>query len=96
MGNDDNGRERPGRPTPELLGDRVCRAGRRHRGAGVEGASGAHRHRAHPRQPCGTALPLLLLTRRSRDSAGRLIELVRSLYRGDRVAFEADVRHRMR
>lgn len=73
------------------------------RASGIEFASATERIEtvlAAPREAallaCGTALPLLLLTRRSRDSAGRPIELVRSLYRGDRVAFEADVRHRMR
>ncbi len=38
---------------------------------------------------CSTALPLLLLHRRSVDTEGRPIERVRSLYRGDRIAFEA-------
>jgi GntR family transcriptional regulator len=36
-----------------------------------------------------TAMPMLLLNRRSVDTAGQPIETVRSLYRGDRVAFEA-------
>lgn len=36
-----------------------------------------------------TAMPMLLLNRRSLDTQGRPIELVRALYRGDRVAFEA-------
>jgi len=35
-----------------------------------------------------TAMPVLLLNRRSLDTDGRPIELVRALYRGDRVAFE--------
>jgi len=35
-----------------------------------------------------TAMPMLLLNRRSVDTEGRPIELVRALYRGDRVAFE--------
>ncbi|MFD5180545.1 GntR family transcriptional regulator [Nocardia sp. NPDC058379] len=38
---------------------------------------------------CTTALPMLLLHRRSVDADGAPIERVRSLYRGDRVAFEA-------
>lgn len=36
-----------------------------------------------------TAMPMLLLNRRSLDIDGRPIEVVRALYRGDRVAFEA-------
>ncbi len=36
-----------------------------------------------------TAMPMLLLNRRSLDTAGEPIETVRALYRGDRVAFEA-------
>ena len=36
-----------------------------------------------------TAMPALLLNRRTVDSADEPIELVRALYRGDRVAFEA-------
>jgi len=36
-----------------------------------------------------TAMPMLRLNRRSLDTDGRPIEVVRSLYRGDRVAFEA-------
>ena len=35
-----------------------------------------------------TAMPMLLLNRRSLDTGGEPIELVRALYRGDRVAFE--------
>ncbi|WP_378732401.1 GntR family transcriptional regulator [Nocardia brasiliensis] len=38
---------------------------------------------------CTTALPLLLLHRRSTDPEGDPIERVRGLYRGDRIAFEA-------
>ncbi|MFC9896140.1 GntR family transcriptional regulator [Nocardia sp. NPDC127579] len=38
---------------------------------------------------CTTALPLLLLHRRSVDQDGAPIERVRALYRGDRIAFEA-------
>lgn len=36
-----------------------------------------------------TAMPMLLLNRRSLDVDGAPIEIVRALYRGDRVAFEA-------
>jgi GntR family transcriptional regulator len=36
-----------------------------------------------------TAMPMLLLNRRSLDTEGRPIEMVRALYRGDRVAFES-------
>jgi GntR family transcriptional regulator len=36
-----------------------------------------------------TAMPMLRLHRRSLDTKGQPIEVVRSLYRGDRVAFEA-------
>lgn len=35
-----------------------------------------------------TAMPMLLLNRRSVDTAGQPIEMVRALYRGDRIAFE--------
>jgi GntR family transcriptional regulator len=35
-----------------------------------------------------TAMPMLLLNRRSLDTDGKPIEVVRALYRGDRVAFE--------
>ncbi len=35
-----------------------------------------------------TAMPMLLLNRRSLDTEGEPIEMVRALYRGDRVAFE--------
>lgn len=38
---------------------------------------------------CSTAMPLLLLNRRSVDADGAPVERVRSLYRGDRIAFEA-------
>ncbi|MER7249804.1 GntR family transcriptional regulator [Kribbella sp. NPDC000426] len=38
------------------------------------------------------SLPMLLLHRKSRDTAGRPIEAVRSLYRGDRVGFRATLR----
>ncbi|WP_281033332.1 GntR family transcriptional regulator [Nocardia concava] len=38
---------------------------------------------------CTTALPMLLLHRRSVDAEGVPIERVRSLYRGDRIAFQA-------
>ncbi|NNH72877.1 GntR family transcriptional regulator [Nocardia uniformis] len=41
---------------------------------------------------CTTALPMLLLHRRSADPDGVPIERVRSLYRGDRIAFEANLR----
>ena len=36
-----------------------------------------------------TAMPMLLLNRRTLDNAGEQIETDRALYRGDRVAFEA-------
>jgi GntR family transcriptional regulator len=36
-----------------------------------------------------TAMPVLMLNRRTVDSADHPIEVVRALYRGDRVAFEA-------
>ncbi|MFI6867082.1 GntR family transcriptional regulator [Nocardia sp. NPDC050406] len=41
---------------------------------------------------CTTALPMLLLHRRSVDAEGMPIERVRALYRGDRIAFEAALR----
>jgi len=41
-----------------------------------------------------TAMPMLRLHRRSLDTEGRPIEVVRSLYRGDRVAFEAALNDR--
>ncbi|MFB7946416.1 GntR family transcriptional regulator [Kitasatospora phosalacinea] len=37
------------------------------------------------------ALPMLLLHRRSRDADGRPLELVRTLYRGDRFSFTLDL-----
>lgn len=39
-----------------------------------------------------TAMPMLLMHRRTLDTEGRPIERVRSLFRGDRVAFEAVLR----
>jgi len=41
-----------------------------------------------------TAMPMLLLNRRSLDVDGTPIETVRALYRGDRVAFEANLNDR--
>jgi GntR family transcriptional regulator len=41
-----------------------------------------------------TAMPMLRLNRRSVDTEDRPIEVVRSLYRGDRVAFEATLTDR--
>ncbi|KMO80065.1 GntR family transcriptional regulator [Mycolicibacterium obuense] len=41
-----------------------------------------------------TAMPMLLLNRRSVDTDGCPIEVVRALYRGDRVAFEATLTDR--
>ncbi|MDT5325802.1 MAG: GntR family transcriptional regulator [Mycobacterium sp.] len=41
-----------------------------------------------------TAMPMLRLHRRSLDTEDRPIEVVRGLYRGDRVAFEAMLNHR--
>ena len=38
-----------------------------------------------------TVMPMLLLTRRSVDTAGEPIELVRALFRGDRCAFETSL-----
>ena len=38
------------------------------------------------------SLPMLLLHRTTRDTTGRPIESVRSLYRGDRVGFRATLR----
>ncbi|WP_202422905.1 GntR family transcriptional regulator [Gordonia sp. SID5947] len=40
-----------------------------------------------------TLMPMLLLRRRSLDAEGVPIEVVRSLYRGDRVAFQAVLHH---
>ncbi|GGK42515.1 GntR family transcriptional regulator [Nocardia camponoti] len=66
------------------------------RATGVELAAARERIEtalATPREAalleCSTALPMLLLHRRSVDAAGAPIERVRSLYRGDRIAFEA-------
>lgn len=39
-----------------------------------------------------TAMPMLLLRRRSLDAAGLPVEVVWSLFRGDRIAFEATLR----
>jgi GntR family transcriptional regulator len=39
-----------------------------------------------------TAMPMLLLNRRSVDTSGKPIEMVRALYRGDRIAFETLLR----
>lgn len=39
-----------------------------------------------------TAMPMLLLNRRTLDAEGEPIEMVRALFRGDRVAFEAHLR----
>jgi GntR family transcriptional regulator len=39
--------------------------------------------------PREAALPVLMLNRRTVDAADEPIEVVRALYRGDRVAFEA-------
>ena len=39
-----------------------------------------------------TAMPMLLLNRRSVDTGGKPIEMVRALYRGDRIAFETLLR----
>ncbi len=69
------------------------------RAAGV--VFGAARERietvlASPREAalleCTTALPMILLHRRTVDADGRAIERVRALYRGDRIAFEAQLR----
>ncbi len=69
------------------------------RAAGV--VLGAARERietvlASPREAalleCTTALPMILLHRRTVDADGRPIERVRALYRGDRIAFEAQLR----
>ena len=65
------------------------------RGVGVEFGSAVERIEtvlASPREAAllesSTVMPMLLLTRRSVDTAGEPIEMVRSLYRGDRCAFE--------
>ena len=66
------------------------------RATGVEFGSAVERVEtvlASPREAAllesTTAMPMLRLNRRSLDTEGRPIEVVRSLYRGDRVAFEA-------
>ncbi len=41
---------------------------------------------------CSTALPMMLLHRRTVDADGLPIERVRALYRGDRMAFETHLR----
>ncbi|WP_433734518.1 GntR family transcriptional regulator [Nocardia sp. CA-129566] len=68
------------------------------RASGVELGSATERIEtvlASPREAalleCTTALPLLLLHRRSVDRHGEPVERVRSLYRGDRIAFEAQL-----
>jgi len=65
------------------------------RGTGVEFGSAIERIETvlpSPREAAllesTTAMPMLLLSRRSLDVNGRPIELVRALYRGDRIAFE--------
>lgn len=65
------------------------------RATGVEFASATERIETAlptPREAtlleCTTALPMLLLNRCSVDTDGVAIEVVRALYRGDRVAFE--------
>ncbi|MFJ4650237.1 GntR family transcriptional regulator [Nocardia sp. NPDC088792] len=69
------------------------------RGSGVVYVSATERIEtmlASPREAalleCTTALPMLLLHRRSIDAEGIPIERVRSLYRGDRIAFQATLR----
>ena len=66
------------------------------RATGVEFGSAVERVEtvlASPREAAllesTTAMPMLRLHRRSLDTDDRPIEVVRSLYRGDRVAFEA-------
>lgn len=66
------------------------------RGAGVQFGSAVERIEtvlASPREAglleSTTAMPMLRLNRRSLDTDEHPIEVVRSLYRGDRVAFEA-------
>ncbi|WP_051407158.1 GntR family transcriptional regulator [Nocardia sp. CNY236] len=66
------------------------------RASGVEFAAATERIEtvlASPREAalleCTTALPLLLLNRRSVDDHDAPIERVRALYRGDRIAFQA-------
>jgi GntR family transcriptional regulator len=65
------------------------------RAAGVEFGSAVERIETvlpSPREAAllesTTAMPMLLFNRRSLDVDGRPIELVRALYRGDRIAFE--------
>ncbi|MFA4083361.1 GntR family transcriptional regulator [Mycobacteroides salmoniphilum] len=69
------------------------------RGLGVQFGSAVERIEtalASPREASlleiTTAMPMLLMHRRTLDSEGRPIERVRSLFRGDRVAFEAILR----
>jgi GntR family transcriptional regulator len=71
------------------------------RATGVEFGSAVERVEtvlASPREAAllesTTAMPMLRLNRRSLDTEGRPIEVVRSLYRGDRVAFEAHLNDR--
>jgi GntR family transcriptional regulator len=66
------------------------------RGCGVQFGSAVERIEtalASPREAAlletTTAMPMLLLNRRSLDTDGAPIEVVRALYRGDRIAFEA-------
>ncbi|ALR11201.1 GntR family transcriptional regulator [Mycobacteroides saopaulense] len=66
------------------------------RGMGVQFGSAVERIEtvlASPREASlldtSTAMPMLLMHRRTLDTEGRPIERVRSLFRGDRVAFEA-------
>jgi GntR family transcriptional regulator len=65
------------------------------RNAGVEFGSAVERIETvlpSPREAAlldsTTAMPMLLLNRRSLDTGGQPIEMVRALYRGDRIAFE--------
>ncbi|WP_024806271.1 GntR family transcriptional regulator [Nocardia sp. BMG51109] len=69
------------------------------RAAGVVFGSARERIETVPASPreatlleCTTALPMILLNRRTVDTDGRPVERVRSLYRGDRLAFEALLR----
>ncbi|RDI65014.1 GntR family transcriptional regulator [Nocardia pseudobrasiliensis] len=68
------------------------------RAAGVDFGSARERIQtvlASPREAalleCTTALPMILLHRRTLDIEDRPVERVRSLYRGDRIAFEAQL-----
>ncbi len=68
------------------------------RAAGVDFGSARERIQtvlASPREAalleCTTALPMILLHRRTVDVEDRPVERVRSLYRGDRIAFEAQL-----